>query len=897
MRLLIFTFSIFIALSLSAQMPGGGRPGGGAGGQNFNQGHLYGKIVDSKTGKGIDGASIQLLGSKMDTATRKMTPATVKAIITQSNGDFSLDNLPVMGNFTLKVSAIGYKANEQKVGFALKMPAGGASGEGGREQMMSMIDKDLGNIKLEQDAANLGNVTVTATRQLFEMGVDRKIFNVDKNLTSSGQSATEIMKSIPSLSVDIDGNVTLRNAAPQLFVDGRATTMTLDQIPADIIDRVELITNPSAKFDASGGNAGILNIVLKKNRKTGYNGGIRTGIDSRGKVNLGGDLNFRQGKINLFLSGTYNQRKSKGEGSTDRINLTNGLPTSRVLQQSRPIGDGYFAFLRGGFDFLIDNRNTITLSGNYNKGNFNNSDNQMVDSLLIARPSFNTVQQASKGLFQNSGSQFSFKHLFEKAGHEWTADANYNYSKNNNTSFINTNTYTSVNELKGAPVMQQSIGGGTTKNWNFQTDYTNPISENSKLELGARTSIRDYENANNQYFFSQQTRKYELSRNISSTYMYTDKVYAGYATYSLKVNKWSYQLGLRAESSTYNGSTIGKSVLTGRDSASSFSVNFPLSLFPSAFVTYKLSDKEDVQFNYSRRINRPNFFQLIPFIDYSDPYNLSVGNPRLKPEFTSSFELSYNNNYKRGANFLVSSYFKYNTNLITRYQYIDANPDTAHHYSSSDSVLFNTYLNANNSYTFGLELTNKIAFTSWWDNTTNFNLFNSKINVSDPKFNAVTTQRTSWFVKMNNSLKIMKTLSLQLSGEYYARTVLPNSGGGGGGGGMRGGGGFGGGGAQATAQGYINPRYAFDIALRKDWTWKGGNSGSLTLSMNDFLRTQLYSTYSESDFLVQTSERRRDPQVLRLNFNYRFGKFDVNLFKRKSSRDLNGGAAETMIPQ
>jgi outer membrane receptor protein involved in Fe transport len=439
--------------------------------------------------------------------------------------------------------------------------------------------------------------------------------------------------------------------------------------------------------------------------------------------------------------------------------------------------------------------------------------------------------------------------------------------------------------------MQQSVGGGRTKNWNFQTDYSNPLTENSKLELGARTSIRDFENANEQYFFSQRTRKYELSQNISSTYMYTDKVYAGYATYSLKVNKWSYQFGLRAESSTYNGSTVGKNI-RGEDSAASFSVNFPLSLFPSAFITYKLSDKEDIQFNYSRRINRPNFFQLIPFPDYSDPYNLSVGNPRLKPEFTSSFELSYNNNYKKGANFLASSYFKYNTNLITRFQYIDLNPDPANHYSNEDSVLFNTFINANNSVTFGLELTNKMPITSWWDMTANFNLFNSRINVNDPKTAAISNKRTSWFVKLNNSVKLMKTLSLQLSGEYYARTVLPSEGGRGGG---RGGFMFGRG-PQATAQGYINPRYSFDIALRKDWTWKGGNSGSLTLSMNDFLRTQLYSTYSDSPFLVQTAERRRDPQILRLNFNYRFGKFDVNLFKRKSTRDLNGGS-DTMMPQ
>ncbi|MEJ7678233.1 MAG: TonB-dependent receptor [Segetibacter sp.] len=655
MRELLFTFLLLLSFTIFAQMPGG-RPQGSGRSQNFNMGHLYGKVVDSKTGKGIDGASLQLLGNRFDSAARKRTSSTLKATITDSKGDFELDNVPVMGNITLKFSAIGYKPVEQKVSFGLKMPQGGMQGEGGgREQMLSMMDKDLGNIKLQQDATVLANVTVTSTKSLFEMGVDRKIFNVDKNLTSSGQTATEVMKSIPSLSVDIDGNVTLRNAAPTLFVDSRPTTLTMDQIPADIIDRVELITNPSAKFDASGGNAGILNIVLKKNRKTGYNGGIRVGADSRGRINLGGDINLRQNKINFFASGNFNQRKSKSTATTDRTNLKNGVALSRIYQQSKPVFNGSFGFIRAGFDYLIDNRNTITLSGNYNKGSFNNDDIQRVDSLLILNPSYNTVSQNSDRNFENFGSQFSYKHNFAKTGHELSADANYNSSKNDNLSFIKTQTYDLTSNPKGLAVQQQSAGAGTSKNWTFQTDYENPVSENQKIEFGARAAIRDFENDNYQYFYNYATSKYVLSDRISSNYKFTDKVYAAYGTYSLKVKKWSYQLGLRAESSTYNGSIMGKDIF-GRDSLSSFDVNFPLSLFPSAFITYKVSEKEDLQANYSRRINRPNFWQLIPFTDYSDPNNLSVGNAGLKPEFTNSLELSYNNNYTKGANFLVSGF-------------------------------------------------------------------------------------------------------------------------------------------------------------------------------------------------------------------------------------------------
>nr|MBA4141198.1 TonB-dependent receptor [Segetibacter sp.] len=319
---------------------------------------------------------------------------------------------------------------------------------------------------------------------------------------------------------------------------------------------------------------------------------------------------------------------------------------------------------------------------------------------------------------------------------------------------------------------------------------------------------------------------------------------------------------------------------------SSFNIKYPLSLFPSIFTTYKLSDKEDIQVNYSRRINRPNFFQLLPFYDYSDPQNVSIGNPGLKPEFTNSFELSYNNSYKKGANFLASTFFKYNTNLITRFQYLGLNPDVSKVYSNTDSIPINTYINANNSITYGIELTNRMPVAQWWDMTLNVNLFNSTINVTDPtgKTADYKNQRTSWFAKWNNTVKIVKTLSLQLSGEYFAKTVLPSEGGRGGGSRGGGGGPMFGGGFVGTAQGYINPRYSFDAGLRKDFTWKGGNTASLNLSMNDIFRTQYYSTYSESPILKQNSKRQRDPQILRLNFNWRFGKFDANLFKRKSNR-------------
>src|SRR6202012_3721887 len=198
-------------------------------------------------------------------------------------------------------------------------------------QALNAVDKDLGNIKLTEDAQNLEQVTVTASKPLIQMGVDRKIYNVEKDISAQGGSATDVMKNVPSVQVDIDGNVTLRNSTPTIFVDGRPTTLTLDQIPADAIQGVEIITTPGAKYDASGGTSGILNIVLKKNRKAGYNGNLRAGIDQRGRGNVGGDINVKQGKINFFLGGNYSQRKSISTGEINRYTFNQpGYPNDSL---------------------------------------------------------------------------------------------------------------------------------------------------------------------------------------------------------------------------------------------------------------------------------------------------------------------------------------------------------------------------------------------------------------------------------------------------------------------------------------------------------------------------------------------------------------------------------------
>ncbi|HUR10936.1 MAG TPA: outer membrane beta-barrel protein [Flavitalea sp.] len=871
MRKLIFTLLLCSPVFMYAQFPAGGAAGA-RGGQSMNIGRFYGKVVDEKTNKGIDAVSIQLLLNKFDTVDKKRKDTIISGMLTRKTGDFSLENLPVFGNYRLKITAIGYKAYEQKVAFELKPPKGGDM-----SSALAGVDKDLGNIKLVQDAEVLESVTVSGNKPLIQMGIDRKIFNVEKNITSAGGTAVDVMRNVPSLNVDVEGNVTLRNAAPTIFVDGRPTTLTLEQIPAEAISSVELITNPSAKFDASGGQSGILNIVLKKNRKAGYNGSIRAGIDSRAKFNLGGDINVRQGKVNMFVNAMYNQRKSIGWGETDRTNLFNGIGQTKIFQDNNSEFNGAFAFTRFGLDFFIDNRNTITFAQAIVGGNFKfDSRNDSRIDTLTGSGGIETQYRNTLGenTFRNYGSQISYKHLFAKAGKEWTADVNYNRSRQTSLSNIRFRSFNdlAMSDPKYPEVLQGITGGGTNRFVVAQTDFVNPLSENTKWEMGARTQIRTF--TSNQKNFFDGVFKPE----ISNEFEYTDYIHAAYATFSQKIkDKLSYQIGLRAESSSYSGQQLGKQ---------SYKQDFPISLFPSIFVTRMFKNNQDIQLNYSRRINRPNFFQLMPNTDFSDPLNYQTGNPDLKPEFTNSLELSYQKTYgEKNNTFLATLFGKYTTNLIARYQRPEKLGQT------NDTALISTYINASSAYASGMELVFRNTLSKWWEINFNINFYYSKINggniVKD-----LENERTSYFAKMNNTFRVAKGWSIQLSGEYQSKSALPvstsNSGGGGGGRGGGGGGGFGGG-APSTTQGYINANYGMDLGVRKDFMIKKNNA-SISLNFNDIFRTRRYFVYSQSTYFIQEDWRRRDPQIVRLNFNYRFGKFDVALFKRKNMR----GEAEGM---
>ncbi|MEO6069020.1 MAG: outer membrane beta-barrel protein, partial [Chitinophagaceae bacterium] len=535
--LMILVISV-VTGNLFAQMPGM-RPAGGA--QNANVGHFYGKVLD-ESGKPMVSASVQLTQNKMDTATKQKRDFIIAITLTDGKGEFSIDQLSIMGSYQLLVTAVGYAPIIEKVTFNLKA---------------GVIDKDLGNLKMKTDETQLAGVTVTANKGMLQMGIDRKIFNVDKSISSAGGSAVDVMKNVPSVSVDIDGNVTLRNKTPQIFVDGRPTTLTLEQIPADDIESVELITNPSSKFDASGGGAGILNIVLKKNRKPGYNGNISAGVDTKGGTSLRGNANVKQNKINFFVGGMVNNRRSGGSQSTIRTDYIDGTKT--IFQQTGdPQSSGNFAYGRAGIDYLIDNRNTLTVSGSVVGGTFpNNNRFDIVRDTMIgdyfSRVTGVNISDANFK-FNNYGGQLSFKHNFAKPNKNITADANYSSSTNSNQFVTSTKYNTSGNDqLFG---QQKSIGSGSSTSFTAQTDYVNPINERMKLEMGLRGSVRNNNSKNENFILTSKEGEYIPLTALNSRYKYTDEVYAGYVTFSQKIKDFTYQLGGRVESSNYRGTLL-----------------------------------------------------------------------------------------------------------------------------------------------------------------------------------------------------------------------------------------------------------------------------------------------------------------------------------------------------
>lgn len=859
-----YTFLCFILISVfaaSAQVPKAAPPS--------TIGRAYGKIADS-SGMAIDQASALLLRSVTDSATKKKKLVLIKGMDTKANGEFNFEDLPIASPLVLRISATGFKQHDETfmiIPAADKPAVGESSSPYGN---IPSFSKDLGMVKLQTDIKTMSAVVVTSKTPAMRLEMDKKVFNVSANIVSAGGTGLDVMRNVPSVNVDIDGNVMLRGASPTIFVDGRPTTLSLDQIPADAIESVEVITNPSAKYDASGGGAGILNIILKKNRKQGYNGSISAGMDSHGAPNALIGFNARQGKINISANGMYNGMNGKTTGSTDRY--TSLGDTTHLIQQDLSRNKGHFMFGQIGLDYFVSNKTTLSASYIKVRGSFSPTEvsNIQTDSLgaVNSGTTYSLRNSNSSREFDVNGAQAGLKHLFAKDGEQLTADGSYFGVTSHSNALYTTDYYTGLpGSTIGSTTRQQVLGTASPAFFTVQTDYTDPLGKKhqSKLEAGLRTSIQKLGNYNNTYNLDDKGDT-TLEPLGTSNYKSTSRVYAAYLNFSSTIGNFGYSLGLRAESSNYSGDLLN----TGQH----FSNTYPVSLFPSIFFSQKLKHDQELQLSATRKVSRPGFFQLIPYTDYSDTLNITRGNPALVPQFTNSFEFSYMKTFPHSNTLLLSAYYKYTSNLITRYQDSGSNP-------VGERVLINTYENATDAYTVGAELTSTDNITRWWDVTLNVNVYNSYINTDNLK-QPSQAALWSWFGKFNSNFKLPAGFTVQLTTIFQSKTNLPvnqnaNQ--------------FGppGSNTQSSSQGYIKSFYGVDMAIKKSFL--KNNAASVTVSMSDIFRTRWSDQYSQSAYFSQEYDRLKDPQLFRVVFAYRFGKMDLNLFKRKNMNAQGMGDA------
>jgi len=822
--------------SLHAQTAPNGRPSSFA----VAEGKLSGQLIDLQ-GKPIAQASVNLLRVIHDQSTGKEREILFKSTSSLENGKFSFTALSTKDKWKLKISSIGYSPKDIVIEY-------GSDGK--------VLDKDLGAITLEDDNRKLDEVTVTGRKALLEMDIDKKVYNVEKNIVAAGGTAIDVMRNMPSVQVDIDGNVKLRNAAPTIFVDGKPTTLTPDQIPADVIEKIEIITNPSAKYDASGSMAGILNIILKKNKKTGYNGMVTLGADRFGGTNFMGSLNLRQNKFNISLTGMNMRMRTNTEGDSYRKSTINNV-YSEVNQDIEGKTKGMISFGRLGLDYDLSPRTTVSVAGIFVEGKFRPNENTMITT--ETQGNSNRIS-ASERSFKPRGLQAGLVQKFKTEGEELTADFNYFGGTNKSNGTYTTN-YLDNSEIIGSQI-QKNIGSGDNKFMTVQADYVKPFKNGMKLETGVRAQINKLKNLNSNSLKARDKEDYEDISAASANYDNKNTVYAAYASLGGNLKDWvSYKVGLRVENSTYDGELINRN--------QKFHNSYPLSLFPSLFLSKKLTEKDQLQMSVTRRVNRPNFFQLIPFVDYTDSLNITRGNPDLVPEFTTSGELSYSRTHGKGT-FLASVYYKYTTNLITRYLTQELNPIT-------DKMDFiNTYINANSSKNYGAEFTYTNNLKKWWDLTADLNFYNSKIEIDDK-----TPSEGMWtvFGKLNNTFNLKKNWNLQLAFEYQGKTNMPvtqnqtfgppmNQ-------------------AQSSSQGYIKPFYGIDFAIKKSFL--KNQAASVTLAVNDIFRTRGNTIVSSGDGFYQEYYRLSNPQLVKLNLSYRFGKMDMNMFKKNKNQNSMEG--------
>jgi outer membrane receptor protein involved in Fe transport len=803
-RLLLFTLVLSsISIKLNAQTTGTSK--------------ITAKIIDAGNNQTVPYATAVILNRK--------TKATIKVGQTDADGNLTLANLPA-GVYTFKISYVGYQTMV-------------------RDSMQLIANKDinLGTIKMKSAKGTILNeVVVTGQKSAMQMGIDKKVFSVDQSLVSEGGSATDLLQNVPSVQTDIDGNVSLRGSAGvKVLIDGKPSLIAggnvaqiLQSIPASSIESVEVITNPSAKYDAEG-QSGIINIVLKKNKKLGFNGNLALTAGNRDNYNANTSLSFQNDKFNLYgnYSYRYGNRLGGGYNNIQYLNSTAINPTVFADQTTDSKSNDKGHNFKAGIDYYLAPKSTVSFSGGFNIRDNERSENLTINQLDANR---NPVQLSNRvndndGTGKSYDLNLDFSQKFAKPKEELTFNFGLSQGQNENFQDYNTDIYNSYGVSVDELISQKNNGRGYNTNYNIQSDYSLPVGKAGKIEAGYRSQINSSDNKTSAFILNQVTNVYDRDFALTNAFTTKEQIHALYANYSNQIGKFGYQLGLRGEDASLD--TKSGVFDRGNDLVYTPGRVAYTRLYPSVFVTEKLANEQQLQLSYSRRVNRPRGFDTNPYIDASDPLNYRQGNPNLKPEDVHAFELGYSKYWSK-VSLISSVYYRITNDVIQR---VRSEPD-------ANGISITTPENLTRNISNGVELISKVDVVKPWNFTANVNLYHSKIE-GVPAFGIVENSGFSWNANLTNNFVLPYKITLQLRADYRAAEVM--------------------------AQGRRNAMYGVDAGAKYDFPNK---KASLSLNVRDLFNSRKWSMTTQGTTSIVDFQRYMQGQMGNLTFSYRFGKSD-----------------------
>lgn len=777
--------------------------------QNSRKVNLKGKISDARSGEPLTFASVSIFQAS--------DSSFVNGNVSDDKGNFEVEiAITTAGNYYALVEFMGFEAQ--------KTPAFAISTD--------KAQVDIGIIRLGESSSTLEEVVVQAEKSSMELSLDKKIFNVGKDLANAGGSATDILTNIPSVAVDPEGNIKLRgNDNVRILIDGKPSGLVsfkggsgLQQLPASLIESVEIITNPSARYEAEG-MAGVINIVLKKDRNQGFNGSFEaiTGYP----LNLGGaaNLNYRHKKINWFVNYGIAYRKQPNIASIYQEVYADG---STFISRQERDGDfaGFYNNIRGGLDYFFNEKSILTASYLFRRSDGNRITDLTYRDYLNDETNYlgySTRRQNENEAEPNSEYSLTYEKSFEQKGHKLIAAARYLDNWERSDQLFTQSSYgpDDVEDILTA-VRQRSLNDEFERLYLAQLDYTKPLWKEGTLETGLRTSFRDMENdfiVTNIDIEGNET----VDPAFDNIFLYVENIHAAYGIIGNKAAKFSYQAGLRAEYTDVKTTLVETDEVNPRQYTN---------LFPSAHLTYSFTGQNSFQLSYSRRVRRPFYGDLSPFVTLADSRNFFSGNPNLDPEFTDAFEIGHLKHFDKGS--LTSAlYFRNTEDKIDRIRTVD---DIGNAITLPQNLL--------GEKAFGLEFTSDYSPYDWWKLDFNFNFFHAEIDGT----NIIDTYKAttySWFARQTSRFSLPKGLDIQLRGNYEA--------------------------AQKTAQGTRKALYFVDFSLSKD-VFKG--QGTINFNVMDVFNSRIsrYTTEGPNFFTDGSSQFRRRQTNLTLNYRIRQSK-------------------------